>query len=53
MTALADKEQGMSRSDMHSITRTATLFNNHPFVSSSGTPVGTKLTATYVGIVVE
>ena len=51
MTALVDKvhKKGMSHSDMHSITHTATLFNNHPFISSSGTPVGTKLTATYVG----
>ena len=31
----------------------ATLFNNHPYTSSSGTPVGTKFTATYVGMVVE
>ena len=30
----------------------ATLFNNHPYISSSGTPVGTKFTATYVGMVV-
>ena len=32
-----------------------TLFNNHPYISSSGTPVGcTKFTATYnVGMVVE
>ena len=27
----------------------ATLFNNHPHISSSGTPVGTKFSATYVG----
>ena len=26
----------------------ATLFNNHPYISSSDTPVGTKFTATYV-----
>ena len=31
----------------------ATLFNNHPYISSSGTLVGTKFTATYVGMVVE
>ena len=54
MNALADKvhEQGMPHSDMHSITW-PTLFNNHPYVSSSGTPVGTTFTATYVGMVVE
>ena len=26
----------------------ATLFNNHPYMSSSGTPVSTKFTATYM-----
>ena len=31
----------------------ATLFNNHPYISSSGTLVGTKFTATYVGMVVK
>ena len=42
MNALADKahKQGMPHSDMHSI-------------SSSGTPVGTKFTATYVRIIVK
>ena len=29
----------------------ATLFNSHPYISSSGKPVGTKFTATYVGMV--
>ena len=29
----------------------ATLFNNHLYTSSSGTLVGAKFTATYVGIV--
>ena len=29
----------------------ATLFNNH--INSSGMPVGTKFTATYVGMIVE
>ena len=38
-----------AHSDMHSIT----LFNNHPYISSNGMPVGTKFTATYVGMVVE
>ena len=31
----------------------ATLFNNHPYISSSVMPVGTKFTATYVGMVAE
>ena len=31
----------------------ATLFNNHPYICSSGTPVGTKFTAWNVGMVVE
>ena len=31
----------------------ATLFNNHPYISSSGMLVGTKFTATYVRMVVE
>ena len=31
-------------SDMHALhNMPATLFNNHPYKSSSGTPVGTKL----------
>ena len=28
----------------------ATLFNNHPYISSSGTPIDTKLTATWLYI---
>ena len=56
MNALADKvhKQGMSHSDiaMYSI-MWPILFNNHPYISSSGTPVCTKFTATYVGMVVE
>ena len=55
MNALADKvqKQGMPHSDMHSITWPHYSGNNHPYISSSGTPVGTKFTATYVGMVVE
>ena len=34
-----------AHSDIHSITCMATLFNNHPYINSSGTPVGTKFTA--------
>ena len=42
LKALADKVH-KTRSAMH----------NHLYISSSGTPVGTKFTATYVGMVVE
>ena len=35
---------------MHSITCMAALFNNHPYINSSGTSVGTEFTATYVGV---
>ena len=38
---------------VQSITTMCTLFNNHPYISSSGMPIGTKFTATYVGIVAE
>ena len=55
MNALADKVHKQARNatqgcELHNMT---TLFNNHPYISSSGTPVGTKFTATYVGMVVE
>ena len=30
-----------------------TLFNNLPYIGSSGTPVGTKITAIYGGMIVE
>ena len=54
MNALADKvhKQGMPHRDMHSITRPH-LSNNNLYISNSDTPVGTKFTATYVGMVVE
>ena len=29
------------------------IIDNHPYISSSGTSVGSKFTATYVGMVVE
>ena len=47
MNALVDKvhKQGMPHNDMHSINMT-TLNNNH----LCGMPVGTKFTATYVGM---
>ena len=50
MNALADKVQ---TSAMHTVICTelhtmAILFNNHPYISSSGTLVGTKFTAAFV-----
>ena len=56
MNALADKvkvKQGMPHSDMHSITQPQYSTTMHPYISSSGTPVSTIYTATYVGMVVE
>ena len=54
MNALADEVQ---KQDMpctpYALHKMATLFNNHPYISSSGMPVSTKFTATYVGMVVE
>ena len=40
-------------SDARALHNMATLLNNYPYISSSGTLVGTKFTATYVGMVVE
>ena len=40
----------VTRNALHNM---ATLFKNHPYISSSGTSVGTKFTGTYVGMVVE
>ena len=54
MNALNDKEhtQGMPQyCDMQQLHNMAS-FNNH-IISSSGTPVGTKFTATQVGMIVE
>ena len=42
-----------AHSDVHSITWPHYSSNNHPYISSSDTPVGTKFTATYVEMVVE
>ena len=57
MYALADKvhkqELPHARTQWYALDNMATLFNNHPYTSSSGMPVGTKFTATYVGTVVE
>ena len=55
MNELADKvhKQGMPHNDMHSITWLATLFNNHPYISSSKFSANWHATATYVGMVVE
>ena len=38
---------------LYTLHSAATLFNNYPYISSSSMPVGTKFTATYVGMVVE
>ena len=55
MNALADKVQ--KKKECHTVICTpydmAILFNNHPYISSSGMIVGTKFAATYVGMVVE
>ena len=42
MNALGDKvhKQGVPHSDMHVHHNMATLLNNHPYISSSGMPVG-------------
>ena len=42
MNALADKvyKQGVPHGDMHVHHNMATLFNNHHYISSSGTPIG-------------
>ena len=43
-----------AHSDMHSITSVTTLFNNHPYISSSKfSAANWRATATYVGMVVE
>ena len=39
-----------AHSGMHSIIIMGTLFNNHPYISSSGWPVGNKFSATYIGM---
>ena len=55
MNALADmvQKQEMPYTQWYTLHNMATLFNNHPYISSSGTPVGTKFTAAYVGMVDE
>ena len=57
INALADKvdKQEVPCKQRYAFHNTATLFKNHPHihVSNSGTPVSTKFTATYVGMVVE
>ena len=58
MNALAGKvhiKKCHAHSDARALHNMATLLNNHPYISSScssGTPVGTKFMATYVGMVV-
>ena len=46
------RKQGDMHHSMHNM-HMATLFNNYPYIKSSGMQVGTKFTATYVGMVVE
>ena len=53
MNALADKVHARIAMQAHSDMHPITLFNNYPYISSSGTPVGIKFTATYVEMVVE
>ena len=53
MNALADKvhhKQEVSCRHAHSHMLSITLFNNHPYINSSSTSVGTKFIATYVGM---
>ena len=50
MNGLADKvhkQKCQACSDYALHNMPATLFNNHPYINSSGTPVGSKFTATY------
>ena len=56
MNALADKVHNKTfhaHSYMHSITNMATLFNNHPYISSSKFSANWHATATYVRTAVE
>ena len=50
--ALANKVQ-VPCTQWYPLHNMAILFNNRPHIISSGTPVGTKFTATYVRMVVE
>ena len=49
MNALVDKvqKQEVPYTQWYELHNMATLFNNHPYISSRGTSVGTKFTATY------
>ena len=55
MHALADKvhKQEVPCTQWYALHNTATLFNDHSYISSSGTLVGTKFIATYARKVVE
>ena len=55
MNALANEvhKQEVPCTQWHALHPMATLLSNHPYTSSSGTSVGIKFTATYVGMVVE
>ena len=54
MNALADKvqKQEVPHTQWYALHNVVTLFNNHPYISSSGTPVGIKFTATYLEMVI-
>ena len=47
MNALADKiyKQEVSRTQCYALHNTATLFNNHLYISSSGVPFGAKFSS--------
>ena len=55
MNALADKvyQQEVPCTQWYAVHTMATLFNNHPYISSSKFSANWRATATYVGIVVE
>ena len=53
MNPLADKAHKQGIPQWYALHNMATLFNSHPHISSSGMPVSTKFTVTYVGMVVE
>ena len=57
MNALADEvhKQEVPCTQLYSLHNMATLFNNHPYISSSDTSVGTNLLllTLYEGMVVE
>ena len=55
MNVLADKvqKQEVPYTQWYALRNMATLFNNHPYTSSSKFSANWRATATYVGMVVE